>query len=146
MKSLQCEASLCTEVRRTAGEWVCSHCWAVNNPVTERTFVRPSSLVACTTFHPKMWTCRFQNIFFARFKFFTLVLMKTEVLCGVTLCHWVSTSCWKGHSYFSFMVKPSKNAWIWSWKHQNLRNVSNILHNNIVLHPQRLESSKCILF
>jgi len=73
--------------------WVCSHCWAVNNPVTKYIFIRPSSLVAPATSHPKMGTRTFQNIFCARFEFFTLVLMKTEVLCGVILCHWVSTSC-----------------------------------------------------
>jgi hypothetical protein len=31
---------------------------------------------------------------------------------------WVLPFVSKGHSDF-FMVKPSKNAWIWSWKHQN---------------------------
>jgi hypothetical protein len=102
--------------------WVCSHCWAVNNPGAENIFIRPSSLVDSLTFHPKMGTCRFQNIFCARFKLFTVVLMKTEVLCGVTLSHcigWVLPVVSKGHSDFFFMVRPSKNAWIWSWKHQN---------------------------
>jgi len=33
--------------------WVCSRCWAVNNPVTENIFIRPSSVVASVTFHLK---------------------------------------------------------------------------------------------
>jgi hypothetical protein len=65
--------------------------------------------VASATFHPKMGKCRFQNIFCARLEIFTMVLVKTEVLCGVILSHWVSeyfllfqrviviSSSWSGH-------------------------------------------------